>query len=932
MILLRFIVESHGWHNEVVRLTAFLLTVSASAFAQGSPDVVISQVYGGGGNAGAPLRNDYIELFNRSRSAVDLTGWTVGYSSAGGSAEQTTPLSGMIQPGGYYLVWQAAGNNVTLPEPPQADASGTLAMGAAAGRVILRRPDGVADLVGYGTATLFEGSGPATQLSNDTAAVRRRGGCTDTDDNAADFQRAAPQPRNSRSPVTNCDAPGPSPLSLRISDIQGASEISPYAGQLVSVTGVVTGVRRDGIWIQSQSPDEDGNDATSEGLWVYFGISPPGSITRQYVVRVTGTVAEFRPASDPGSPPLTELIDPAYQIISSGQTLPPTVSIRPGEDLERYEGMRVAVPTMTAVGPTLGSLQEATNNVTSTGVFYAVQSGEPRPYRSPEALDEPEKLRVDSRAQGGPPVEVTSGATVSNIVGPLDYAFRTYTIAQDSDATIGITGVRSAAPAPAPALKEVTFASMNLQRLFDTADAPGSADVVLTPEAYAARLNKTATAIRDVLRLPDVIAVQEVENIDALRALADTTRSYDAHLIEGNDIGGIDAGLLTKRGRVQVIEVFQEGRLFSTGTSLLWDRPPLLARLRVDDFEFTVMVVHPRSLIDAEDADVADKRRLQAEFIRQVAANRMASGEQVIVMGDFNMYQFDPLMSIIRSAGLTNLTDTLSPSDNYSYVFDGVTQTLDHILISEGLRSRVVRTMFARLNADFPETLRANAARPERISDHDVPLMYLSLQPESLEVIPAGITNAATFLSGAVAPLEIVTVFGRGFTPESRLLFDGQFATHIYADAIQISAAVPSSVRDVTSVQVETDGRRTPAVQMPVAPTAPGIFVISRDGGRNQGAILNQDSTVNGPANPADRGSVIQIFATGGGLNPAGETSVRIGGRPAEILYSGQAPGLVDGALQVNARIPADVPAGDASVVLSVGGRPSAFDVVVAVR
>jgi len=344
------------------------------------------------------------------------------------------------------------------------------------------------------------------------------------------------------------------------------------------------------------------------------------------------------------------------------------------------------------------------------------------------------------------------------------------------------------------------------------------------------------------------------------------------------------------------------------------------------------MVVHPRSLMDAEDATVAERRRRQAEFIRQVAAARMASGEQFIVMGDFNMYRFDPLVTTIRSVGLTNLTDTLSPADNYSYVFDGVTQTLDHILISEGLRSRVVRTMYARLNADFPESYRNNTARPERISDHDVPLVYLSLDPQSLEVVPAGITNAATFLSGALAPLEIVTVFGRGFTPGSRLLFDGQFATQVYADASQISAVVPGSVRDVTSVQVETNGRRTSAVQMPVASTAPGIFVISRDGGRNQGAILNEDSTVNGPVNPAARGSIIQIFATGGGLTPTTETAVRIGGQIAEILYSGQAPGLVDGALQVNARIPAGVPAGDASVVLSVGGRPSAFGTVVAVR
>src|SRR5688572_9189435 len=100
VVLLGFIVEAYGCHNEVVRYAALLLTVSALGFAQGSPDVVISQIYGGGGNAGAPLRNDYVELFNRGRSAVDLTGWNVSYSSATGSNEQVTSLTGTIPAGG----------------------------------------------------------------------------------------------------------------------------------------------------------------------------------------------------------------------------------------------------------------------------------------------------------------------------------------------------------------------------------------------------------------------------------------------------------------------------------------------------------------------------------------------------------------------------------------------------------------------------------------------------------------------------------------------------------------------------------------------------------------------------------------------------------------------------------------------------------------
>jgi uncharacterized protein (TIGR03437 family) len=118
---------------------------------------------------------------------------------------------------------------------------------------------------------------------------------------------------------------------------------------------------------------------------------------------------------------------------------------------------------------------------------------------------------------------------------------------------------------------------------------------------------------------------------------------------------------------------------------------------------------------------------------------------------------------------------------------------------------------------------------------------------------------------------------------------------------------------------------------MPVSAAVPGIFVTFRDGGRNQGAILNENSSVNGPANAAARDSVIQIFGTG--IVPEqGAVTVRIGGLPAEILFAGQAQDLIAGVIQVNARIPEGLPAGDAAVVLSQDDSSSPPGVVVALR
>jgi Lamin Tail Domain len=177
--------------------------------------VVISQVYGGGGNSGAPYHNDYIELYNKGAGAVNITGWSVQYASATGafSASLTTALTGTIQPHSYYLVQQAAGTGggAALPTP---DATGTVNMSGTAGKVALVNTTtpittctqaSVVDLVGFGaTASCFEGSGPTPAPSNTTAALRGSNGCDESNNNATDFSAGAPNPRNSASPTFTC--------------------------------------------------------------------------------------------------------------------------------------------------------------------------------------------------------------------------------------------------------------------------------------------------------------------------------------------------------------------------------------------------------------------------------------------------------------------------------------------------------------------------------------------------------------------------------------------------------------------------------------------------------------------------------------------------------------------------------------------------------
>jgi len=183
-----------------------------------------------------------------------------------------------------------------------------------------------------------------------------------------------------------------------------------------------------------------------------------------------------------------------------------------------------------------------------------------------------------------------------------------------------------------------------------------------------------------------------------------------------------------------------------------------------------------------------------------------------------------------------------------------------------------------------------------------------------------------------------------------RVLFDGIPAPLIYVSATQCSAVVPyfGAANPTTHVQVENQGALSDALVVAVSATAPGLFTANASG-MGQGSILNQDNTVNSVANPASRGSVVILWATGEGLtNPPGvdgrlavvvlpaplaAVSVDIGGQPATVQYAGAAPGMMPGVLQINAQMSQNVQAGNSVPVhITVGGITSQDGVTLAVR
>jgi len=221
-------------------------------------------------------------------------------------------------------------------------------------------------------------------------------------------------------------------------------------------------------------------------------------------------------------------------------------------------------------------------------------------------------------------------------------------------------------------------------------------------------------------------------------------------------------------------------------------------------------------------------------------------------------------------------------------------------------------------------------------------------------VLLEGVLNGASLLPGPIAPGEIITILGSAIAPpatsrDTNVTFDDLPAPLLYSGSNQINAVVPFGIagRSTTLLGIATSSASSTQISISVSSTVPAIFTLNGSG-TGRGAILNQDGTLNSPDNPAQRGSIIVVFATGAGqTSPPGTdglilttvlpkpllpVSVRIGGANAETLYVGGALGLVSGVLQVNCRVPEEIVAERSVPVLLTVGQATSPPVTVAVE
>jgi uncharacterized protein len=737
-----------------------------------SPDVVISEVYGGGGNTGAPWRNDYVELYNRSGTAVSLSGWSVRYASAAGSTWLTTNLTGSIAPGGYHLVQMGSGGGSAGNPLPTPDSTGTTNMSATSGKVALHTASAQRDLVGYGSANQSEGS-PAPAGSN-TTSVARTNPAVDTDNNAADFASGAPTPQNSSSGGGSCPTP-----TTRIRDIQGAAHLSPLAGSSRSTRGIVTAVAGNGFWIQDPCPDA--NVATSEGVFVYTASAP--TVVAGDDVNVTGTVSEFRPGGASGtSLTTTELTSPsistqgsgkplpAATIVGSGGRVPPAAIIdndatgsvetsgsfdatTDGIDFwESMEGMRVQIANPVVVGPT-----------SSFGEIPVIPGGSGmRTNRGGivvQANDfNPERVLLDDRLAPMPAANV--GDTFSgSLIGVLDYDFGNFKLLPGSTPA-RVSGGLAAETTTAAGAGQLAIATFNVENL-DPGDPQSKFDAL-------------AGVIVNNMKAPDLLALEEVQDNDgpanssvvaanqtlgkltaAISAAGGPAYSYrqinPADDADGGEPGGnircvflyrTDRGLsfvdrpggtATLNSAVQNVGgvpqlQYSPGRVQPTNSAFNASRKPLAGEFRWNGRTVFAIANHFNSKggdnplfgrfqppVRSSETQRHQQATIVNTFVDQIRA--IDANAAIMVLGDLNDYEFSQTTALLTGAGeLVDLPATLPLAERYTYVFEGNSQVLDHILLSAWLATQPYAYDVVHVNSEFTT----------QVSDHEPQVVRLT--------------------------------------------------------------------------------------------------------------------------------------------------------------------------------------------------------------
>ena len=473
--------------------------------------------------------------------------------------------------------------------------------------------------------------------------------------------------------------------ALAIHAIQGSGTASPYDGESVVTTGVVTIKRGNGFFMQTPDASVDADPDTSEGILVFTGGAPTVDVGD--VVQVTGTVEEYQPVAF--TYPVTELL-PSNIIEVGTASLPAPITLSAADFagplidpdvLERMEGMYVRIASGNIVAPTRSASTE----------LEVVLADVPRPVREagisifdpfvvpPTKVDMPyfdaNQERIKLRPASGSTPLVDARGTVSDIHGALDYAgaasaVNSWQIWYDPAQGQMVSGAPQAVSTPSA--DDVTIAGFNLEWFFVNASDGQSG-------TEAQRRTKITAVVCDWLKTPDILATSEVDDLTSLQDLATeinagcaSAPAYEAHMLD-TDVGNQQrlGFLISKRvvasatPRVELVDIQQhnESTLLkdSNGNPVageeLNDRPPLRLKSVVNfadgrEYPVTVIAVHQKSLIAVDSTDAGRngyptegarnraKRAQQAVELAQLVDDLQTTNpdEKIVLVGDFNSF------------------------------------------------------------------------------------------------------------------------------------------------------------------------------------------------------------------------------------------------------------------------------------------------------
>ena len=739
--------------------------------------------------------DEFVEIINNTGSTYDLSGWTLSDASG---LRHTFPAATVVADGCGVLVFGGGSPTGTFGRMSVQTASvGFLGLNNSGDTLTLDSGIGTAAFAAYGS----EG-GDDQSLTLDPDVTGLLPYVKHTLATGSGGTLYSPGTRINTLQFAGC------PQEREIFEIQGDGLASPFVGQgVIADDNVVTALATDGFFIQTPTSRDDFDIDTSNGIFVFTGDMPvPPTVAVGDLVDVAGEVQEFFG--------FTEISSVSSVVVDGTGAVPPVVDFDetvPSPDptapscsiaYECYEGMLIEIADGTVTGPNqrFGTDPIAEVHITAAplrtfrepGIEFPGIPGLPEWDGNPEVFElDPDKLGLTSQI-------IPAGSSFS-ATGVLGFEFGGYEL-WPSVLTV------TPSPLPVPVRPrgpgELTVGTLNLFRLFDDIDDPADGDrndfVVSTAE-YERRLTKFSTYIREVLDAPDILAVQEVESLTVLQNLAveifaDSSGAvdYTASLIEGNDIGTIDVGFLTRQHiNVDAITQVDPDVTFENPITLeddiLHDRPPLLLEGSCDvefgSFPISVIAVHNRSLggIDGSEGErVRLKRLLQANSIAlKVQALQLADPDaRLVVIGDFNAFEFtDGYVDAIGviagefvpgdnlvcdETDCTSLVDPDPPLENqlewlpsgerYSFIFRGNAQALDQALASQGLAAEISGAEYGRGNADAAVDLINDELSVLRSSDHDGFVIFVAKDEDA-----DGVPNNDDVCPATVIPESVPT-------------------------------------------------------------------------------------------------------------------------------------------------------------------------------